>query len=392
VIKVTLAPGANKRIFISDIHMGDQRSTQGSPPHSHPYGWLQSHITSLAKFLTEKLNAQDVGRVVILGDLFDQWVIPTDLDPIPRLDDICNNPANEHIIDNLKALAESSKLSYVPGNHDMGACPGDIRDMKKFIVDTFPGIDFICEDAQPTGVYREGKLVAEHGNMYCLFNAPDSWTDPHSFLPLGYFISRMVAYKVAQEGRRENYLDILCKFIPEYESRHDFINKLILAVAVYAKLKRTDKIDMKNINGFGPSITIDEVADKYRQLIDDWNTHNKIDYTDAIKGDCLDLLWAACKVYLDPGTDTNTNIVIFGHTHAWKNGDPYLSLVENEQKSGPPFSPHPCKAIYANTGTWIDSKPCTYVETEANGESQRHYVRVMSYPGNKVLRETYITL
>jgi hypothetical protein len=44
------------------------------------------------------LHAQDVGQVVILRDLFDQWVILTDLDPLPRLDDICNNPSNQSII------------------------------------------------------------------------------------------------------------------------------------------------------------------------------------------------------------------------------------------------------------------------------------------------------
>jgi UDP-2,3-diacylglucosamine pyrophosphatase LpxH len=74
--------------------------------------------------LHDQLHAQDVGQVVILGDLFDQWVIPTDLDPLPRLDDICNNPANQSIIDNLKELARSSRLSYVPGNHSPFSAKG----------------------------------------------------------------------------------------------------------------------------------------------------------------------------------------------------------------------------------------------------------------------------
>jgi predicted phosphodiesterase len=390
---MTSAPGANKRIFISDIHMGDYRSMVVVPPHSHPYGWLRKNITSLTNFLSEKLQAQDVGQVVILGDLFDQWVIPTDLDPIPRLDDIRNNPANKGIIDNLKELSRSSKLSYVPGNHDMSACPGDIGDMKKFIEKTFSGIHFICKDDQPTGVYCEGNLVAEHGNMYCLFNAPDTWTDPDSFLPLGYFISRMVAYKVAQTGQPENYLDILRKFILEFKSKPNFIYNLILAVADDAGLNESDKIDMKNISGFGLVITIDEVANKYRDLVDDWDeTHDKIKSIAAIEGDSLGLLWAAYRVYLGPGTDPNINIVIFGHTHAWKNEDPYLSLDENDQENDPSFPPQPCRAIYANSGTWIDSNPCTYVETEADVDNQRHYVRVKSYPGNQLLQEMFITL
>lgn len=392
---MTSTPGGNRRIFISDIHMGDERSVGVSSGHPYPYGWLQKNITKLTNFLHDQLDAQDVGQVVILGDLFDQWVIPADLDPLPRLDEICNNPANKGIIDNLKKLAGSSKLSYVPGNHDMSVCPKDIGGMKKFMEKTFPGIHFICKDDQPTGVYREGKLVAEHGNMYCLFNAPDTWTNlESSFLPLGYFISRMVAYKVAQTGQSENYLDILGEFIDVFKEKPNFIYDLFLAVAADAGLDKSDKINMRNISGFPASITIDEVANKYMELMDDWDkNHDKIGSHIAIEGDSfLGLSWAAYRVYLGPGTDPDINIAIFGHTHAWENEDPYPSLDVTDQESGPSSPSQPCKTIYANSGTWIDSKLCTYVETEADGESQRHYVRVKSYPGNQLLQELFVTL
>jgi len=389
---MTSAPSPDKRIFINDIHMGDERSMKPSPQHSYPYGWLNRNIIKLTNFLRNQLDAQDVGQVVILGDLFDQWVIPTDFDPLERLDGICSNAANKGIINNLKALAGRSKLSYVPGNHDMSACPKDIPIVKEFIKATLPGINFICKDDQPTGVYREGKLVAEHGNMYCLFNAPDTWTNPDLFLPLGYFISRVVAYKVAQTGQPENYLDVLCKFILKFKSKPNFIHDLFLAVAEDAGLNQNDKIDMGNISGFGPVITIDEVANKYMQLIQNWNnTHDKIDSMGAIEGDSLGLLWAAYKVYLS--TDPDINIVIFGHTHAWKNEDPYPFLDENDQENDSSFPSQPCKAIYANCGTWIDSiNLCTYVETEADEDNQRHYVRVKSYPRNQLLQELFVTL
>jgi len=388
--------GWNKRIFISDIHMGDQRSMEPFPPHSHPYGWLQENIPKLTQFLSDKLQAKDVGEVVILGDLFDQWVIPSDLDPIAGPDNICSNPSNQGIIDNLKKLAESSKLTYVPGNHDMSACRKDIPVMRDFIKATFPGINFICEDDRPTGVYRSEnlKLIAEHGNMHCLFNAPDTWTSSGSFLPLGYFISRLVAYKVAQTGQSENYLDILCKFIAEFKTNPDFISDLFFAVADDAGLNKSDKIDMVNISGFGPSITIDEVAIKYSELIHDWDeTHDKIDSKGAIEGDSLGLLWAAYKLYLGPETGPAINIAIFGHTHAWKNEDPYSFSDEDGQENEPSFRSHACKAIYANSGTWIDSvRLCTYVETEADEGNQRHYVRVRLYPGNQLLQELFVAL
>jgi len=392
---MTPTPSANKRIFISDIHMGDERSMNSSPPH--PYGWLQKNIPDLTKFLSQKLRAKDVGQLVILGDLFDQWVIPTDSDPLAGLEGICSNPYNKDIINNLRALAASPKLSYVSGNHDMSSCHKDIPIVKQFIKTTFPGINFICEDDQPTGVYRAENLVAEHGNMYSLFNAPDTCTNlDSSFLPLGYFISRMVAYKVAQTGNQENSLDILIKFIPKYIQNQNFIYDLFLAVAADAGLNESDKFNMGNMSGFPASITIDEVANKYKQLIDDWNKkRDKIDSRIAIEADSfMGLLEAACVAYLQGETDTK--IVIFGHTHKWKNEEAYETLDENDQEleeSDPSFPSQSCKAIYANSGTWIDSTDqCTYVETEVDEENQRHYVRVKSYPDNELLQELFVTL
>ena len=53
----------------------------------------------------------------------------------------------------------------------------------------------------------------------------------------------------------------------------------------------------------------------------------------------------------------------------------------------------PCHSIYVNSGTWVDSEPyCTYVETEENAEAGRHYVRLKTYPANKVLQEEYVNL
>ena len=144
---MTSTVDGNKRIFISDIHMGDKRSTE-SPPDLHPYGWLQKNIPKLTRFLSDQLQAKDLGELVILGDLFDQWVIPTDLDPLAGIDNICKNPSNKGIIGKLKALAKRSKLVYVPGNHDMSACRKDIPIMKDFMT------------VLPTTVWTIGRLCA----------------------------------------------------------------------------------------------------------------------------------------------------------------------------------------------------------------------------------------
>jgi len=53
----------------------------------------------------------------------------------------------------------------------------------------------------------------------------------------------------------------------------------------------------------------------------------------------------------------------------------------------------PCRAIYANSGTWIDSvKISTYVETEEDTDTGRHDVRVKTYPSKTVLKEGFVML
>src|SRR5208283_2984748 len=235
----------NKRIFISDIHMGDKRSTD-DPNH---YGWFKNNVNLLANFLNDQLNATDVKELVILGDLFDEWVIPIEDNPLTNFADICSNPVNKPVIDRLKTLATNPdiKLSYVTGNHDMGMDTAGIAANKEFIEKTtFPGIRYICNSYEPWGVCNVGILAAEHGNHYCLFNAPDKLTAKNTFLPIGYFISRIVAHKVKNTGNPEDYHDIIAKFFNKYFKQPDFIEDLFFAVAEDAGLTPGDGI---NLNG-----------------------------------------------------------------------------------------------------------------------------------------------
>jgi UDP-2,3-diacylglucosamine pyrophosphatase LpxH len=103
----------------------------------HPYGWFKNNIPILAEFLDDQLNALDVKEVVILGDLFDTWVLPVNYDPLISFANISSNPANKLVADKLKALAATAdvKLAYVPGNHDMGMDTTGILKIKKFMCD-----------------------------------------------------------------------------------------------------------------------------------------------------------------------------------------------------------------------------------------------------------------
>jgi len=372
-----------KRLFISDIHMGDDRSMKATP---NPYVWFKKNIPLLAHFLDNQLNTPDVKEVVILGDLFDQWIIPASFDPVTSFDTICSNDANKSVIDNLKALGASSdiKLTYVPGNHDMAIDAAGILKMKEFMENTFKGINFICDYNVPLGRYEAGKLVAEHGNRYCLFNSPDVWTKPDvSFLPLGYFISRMVAYKELMTGSGQHTIDIIVKFIGD-SKQPDFIEHMLDAIAKDCGLDGGE-IQLKDLPGYGGTMTIEEVGRLFSGLKSRWGKlpgAEKVGADLAIESDQGDLNEAADKTFFYPRSEIK--VVIFGHTHTpnmWK-GD---YDIDTKSDNAPDPDKTPCPVIYANSGTWVDNarNGCTYVETEeADGKL---YVRVKEYPSKTVL-------
>ena len=378
-----------KRIFISDIHMGDDKSM--STPN--PYGWFKDNISVLAQFLDDQLNVPDVKEVVILGDLFDMWVQPVNYDPLTSFANICSNPANKKVVDKLKALAATPdiKLAYVPGNHDMGMNVAGISATKQFMETTFPGIRFFCNSSVPWGSYTVGTLAAEHGNHYCLFNAPDMWTAKDTFLPLGYFISRIVAYKVSQTGTSENYYDILVQFRKDSMEQPNFVRSMFDAIAKDAGLNPGDSIDVNGVPGYPAAITVDTVGKRFSNITQNWtNTLGNINLAAATVGDLENLSCAASLAYFDH-FGSNTNIVIFGHTHI-----PILDPRELDPRADPAAhaSNDPWNYIYANCGTWVDGSKggCTYVETEEDANAGRHYVRLKSYTSKTVIREGFVRL
>jgi UDP-2,3-diacylglucosamine pyrophosphatase LpxH len=374
-----------KRIFISDIHMGNDESVAPRKP----YVWFKNNASFLERFLDEQLNAPDVKEVIILGDLFDEWIIPSDYDPIKSFDSICSNTTNKPVIEKMNALAAEFRLVYVPGNHDMAMDIIGIPAIEQFMKDTFPGIIFICDDKMPLGRYEDGILVAEHGNRYCLFNAPDSWTNPSCFLPLGYFISRMVAYKVSTTGHDEDPRHIFIDLLKEWwKGAPDFIEDLFQAIADDCGLTAESIIKLDGIPDCGKGMTVADIGKQFRRLYSDWGKvpgAENVSAPEAVDGELEDLYKAATSTYFRPGSPYK--VVIFGHTHIPRMGNIY------ENSSYPDFVVVPdenaCLTIYANSGTWVDQakKGCTYVETEEvqTQDEKRLYVRVKRYPGNAII-------
>jgi len=378
-----------KKIFISDVHMGAAGSA--SPPH--PYGWLNANVPKLEGFLNEVLDAPDVSELVILGDLFDKWVLPPAVSPVVTFQDICDAPQNKGIVEALRQLSAKRDIvvSYVPGNHDMGTSLPDLSEARDFMEQQFPGLHYISDHESPGGVYQSDKLAAEHGNRYCLFNAVDMVSNPASFLPIGYFMSRVEAYKVARHGTGTDYHQIFDDFVHELMNSENLVLDIFMALVDDAGLRSSDTINTTGLPGFPDSLTIEAVGSMYKDLAHNWERGNKkINYITATLGDVGDLSLAADIMYFSIFGSAH-NVVVFGHTHEATMKKHYLlGLVPQNLDAHVDI---PCRAIYANSGTWVDTgKFCTYVETEKDEDLGRHSVRIWSYPDKVLLQKGHVNL
>jgi UDP-2,3-diacylglucosamine pyrophosphatase LpxH len=386
-----------KRVFISDIHLGDDRSAHENPGYPYPYGWLieKERRQMLADFLQGIYQSEDVKELIILGDLFDQWVCPVSLEPIPDYKPVVGADINKEIIAALSNVCnhEEITLTYVPGNHDI----------LTLLDNTFtsPPLDKTVIPPGPSPVVRvyqskDNFIAAEHGSQYTMFCSPDTWDHPGGYLPLGFYLSRMGANKKAKENKKINPIDVALKYLKDV--REDIENNrcegmmkdVFRAVAGDCGLGDNDKILMNGVDN-NPDLTVLEVAERYEHLLSQWSKQSGtgLSSLDAVLYELLKLQGAAQRMYF---SKNKARIVVFGHTHhalieGYRGEQPVKGFTHNVA----------CDYIYANTGTWIDNySKCTYVETEEIPGEHKHYVRLFHYRGKdkrtKMLMDGFIPL
>ncbi len=385
------AGGGEKRIFVSDIHMGDARSIK--PPNGlKPYSWLlPDRAKMFGDFLGIQLKDPDVKEVIILGDLFDDWVCPAQLDPMPekagisKYHEIAEAPQNVEAINNLKAIADSDQkdLVYVPGNHDMLIT-------KEIITNIIPGIKYMGTGVGQ-GVYTVDGISGEHGNMYTLFNAPDPYSNQGYILPLGYFITRVVTEREAMTGEHLEYLEALRVAIGQILGKSDFAKMVFATIVKGAGMSNSSEIIMGGINNYSDPLIPPYVEKIFGDLYDTWdkNMPDNVKASVAVADDTGHLFPAAFSQYLNK--DGKSDIVIFGHTHIY---ELYGTLIDWDKDDGQNKRSDfnlSSKQIYANSGTWVnDKKRCTFVETQIDENAEKHFVRVKQYKENggiKTLKE-----
>ena len=379
----------NRLIFISDLHMNVNAN----------YSWLVDHADDLAQFLNQVNARDDVAELVILGDLLDDWVSPVNDSP-QAFTDILAASNNAGIVAALQAVCRNSniKVTYVVGNHDMLS----FETLNKAIIaNTFPGMNIISESPGLGAYIKNDVIWAEHGHRYCLFNAPDTWSRAGGHLPMGYFISRLAASKAASTGQVTTTPDLLNIFIkPPSESLrhlkrpHGFKNKngeagdifddaaiiaVFNAIALWSGNWPWDQFIMNQLDGYDADPSVEKVAFTYDTIFSDWATRqNRVSQVEAVLNDLGSLTSAADLIFEMPDSlkdkyPFKPRIILFGHTH----------------QAAFQYNSADVDTIYANTGTWIDSKPMTWVEIQitAGNRGQKLYEVSLWFYGEQTPRQ-----
>jgi UDP-2,3-diacylglucosamine pyrophosphatase LpxH len=298
-----------RRVFLSDIHLSSKEIYE----HKDEISWFKPpiHEARLTGFLKNYVikNKDQIKDVILLGDVFNTWVCPANKTP-PTFDQIFS--ANREVLATFRAVIKAGiGLFYCNGNHDF--------DLRRDVIETkVKGIHFIQ-------YYRTGRIHAEHGHRFDIYNKPDFVTDPAFGRPIGYYISRLVT---SANGGGYGILDLasyLDDIIEAALTSQNIFSSIIEGLAEQAGLSDKGKIRMPG----GKSITVGELKERYERLSGVYSQTELI--SDLYQ-----------RRYLNGPADrlcgkNDFQVVVFGHTHnAMLDKD--FFLVEDR--------------IYANTGSW----------------------------------------
>jgi len=333
---------------ISDVHMGDPRAVENH------YSWFGKNADALVNFLEFIYRSDDVKEVAILGDLFDEWMVPYTVSPIDpesginNSDDyfkaIANSETNKPVFDKLRAIAHSSEIDllYVPGNHDMLLTQSTLKEI-------IPGIIWKGDSTRIGKYHPVDGIIMEHGHRYDFFNCPQPLVNPSHILPPGYFITRLYA-----AGLESNTPDLYKENMSNKGSA-EFLTAWSLAILYTLNDFNMDMPDlnannilMGGIDGYTNPFSFIGAQSMYAANIEDlWPQTQAINevpvpltvFAALLNG--VELYDAALIEYMQQSTALEPyKIVAFGHSH-----NPELLV----HPPGNKFT-----SIYANSGSWID--------------------------------------
>lgn len=369
-----------KYIFISDVHIGNNSSTNWYQSSEH-----EVYLKAMLQYI--QANSKEIQDVIMLGDWLDLWMYTPNMHIPASTEEIINK--------NLGIFTKQSdgdfitcmdkiqgNLCYIPGNHDMTVDFDEFNNYMKLQSENNKQMIYFDR------IYGQDGIYAEHGHYYDLLCHPDNNGDnKYKPLPIAYFISRIVALyceQQLQKYNKQNSAQLIDQGYPNKERIiRTIINELKDDYGSFARilmLNLADLVDYKNLNEFifampdGTSISAADIEKLYPDII------RSID-------DVIELLMVDINNSLDDyGTSlcnksynkVKNKVVIMGHTHV-----PVLkkhSILGLDQ------------TIYVNSGFLCPAIPdisrgkmMTFIEVEKSGAGFIVQVKKVNYPDTNIV-------
>lgn len=358
-----------KIIVISDLHIGSDLT----------YSENVKHLPRLEQFLNEVRSSATIRELVIAGDMFDDWYVPTRIDAYgggSQADFVRKTvAANQGVFDILNGIIREGKikLTYVPGNHDMGFTPENVNI-------AMPGVNQArdASNKYSVGTYYPDnypEIAIEHGHRYDFFcsaapNANETEA-PGATVPPGYFFARIAANSFTDPTTIETATKVPAVKLnnagdAEQYSKYIYYNlwKKVLDSVIYVKDNFSDPIIKTNVGNFTKTYAINDIL-PYNSITDgsitmnlyngiftqtNWDerqAYNSVPFPSQINKAIVGSLKTEFiddqsnqQYFQNP--DSKVRVVVFGHTH-----NPMIKSYTNLDGK---------TCLYANSGTWEDQK------------------------------------
>lgn len=351
----------NMIVVMSDMHLGADLS----------YAQCRNNLPALENLIKQIKVSMNVKELVIAGDLVDEWFVPATTNTyggttqaafVGRL-----AAANSGVFAALNSIIQEGliKVTYLPGNHDLGIVAASIEGV-------LPGINQ-ARDADGVGSYSPAglsKIVIEHGNRYNFIASPDPISNqsvaPGTILPPGYFFTRLAALSTIQGSPAPG--DTTPVVLPNTsggESQKLLYNYWMVWYVTLHLFPISNRFDeniiVTNLNGYTGAYKVKDLVpyqsspggvinvNFFNGIQDSWEerqTRNNVSVhipittaLDSANSNTFIDYQASLQYFMNPGSDKR--VVVFGHTHAAK-----ITVYQNYVNE---------KCVYANTGTWVDN-------------------------------------
>ncbi|MCE1155553.1 MAG: metallophosphoesterase [Bacteroidales bacterium] len=386
----------DKIVVISDLHLGSDLS----------YSETVKHLKRLEQFLNEVRSSNTVKELVIAGDMLDDWYVPTRIDTYgggSQADFVRKSvKANQGVYDVLNGIIgdKKIKLTYIPGNHDMGFTAENVNI-------ALPGVNQARDagDKFGVGVYHPDgypQIAIEHGHRYDFFCALTPGANeaeaPGSLLPPGYFFARIAANSFTDPTTKEASSKVPAIHLndstnPEQYSKYIYYTlwKHVIEEVIYVKDNFSDPIFTTHIGNYTKTYAINDILPRnnatdgsiqinlYNGLFTqaNWDARQQYNNVKVLNEINKSIVGSLKTEFIDEQANTqyfqnaesNVQLVVFGHTH-----EPMIKTYSNQAGD-------PC--LYVNSGTWEDQKTRDKTAAIEQDTLKMHFVTIAPVQSNK---------